>query len=95
MKKIIFAVVILFGLNVNAAIYLNGQKIDRVENKAQFKKLEKICFEASEKGKQINSNQDAYLFFSYDNQLITLILDHNTKLPWFHCTIQDVISNSG
>ena len=95
MKKIIFAVVILFGLNVNAAIYLNGQKIDRVENKTQFKKLEKICLEAPEKGKQINNNQDAYLIFSYDNQIITLMVDRNISLPWFHCTIQDAISNSG
>ena len=92
MKKIIFAVVILFGLNVNAEIYLNGRKIDNDE-KALFKKLEKICFEAPEKGKQINNNQDALLIFAYDKQIITLVVKEANSLVWVHCQIQDFFSD--
>mgnify|MGYP001173089466 CR=1 FL=1 len=95
MKKIIFAVIILFGLNANAAIIkLNGKNIDRVENKSKFKKLEKICFEAPEKGKQMVS-EGHILFFSYDEKIISLVQRpyRNNSTIWFNCEIQDFFSN--
>tara|TARA_B100001540_G_scaffold12112_1_gene10669 strand:+ start:161 stop:454 length:294 start_codon:yes stop_codon:yes gene_type:complete len=96
MKKIIFAVVILFGLNVNAEIKLNGDKIDKIENKVQFKKLEKICFEAPEKGKQIVFGNNSIPLYAYDNKIITLLpqTKYSDVLIWFDCHIQDYFANN-
>ncbi len=95
MKKIIFAVVILFGLNVNAKITLNGDTIDKFENKSQFKKLEKICLEAPEKGEQLVS-EHSVLFFAYDEKIISLVPRpyRNNSMVWFNCEIQDLFSNN-
>ena len=73
MKKIIFAVVILFGLNVNAEIIVDRIQIKKEDNEKKYNKYEEICFEAVKEGKMIQIPDSRFTSFVHDNRIISLV----------------------